>query len=264
MILWGIYVFLVGQRQYIVGIALTTFVLAYKYQLFTIKIKDLALWGGFLLTIMLGMIYLRTIYGRDTFTNMNLSEKINSFSTTTVNNVSDLKNSFMFDLGYRLNSGNIMLGLLSDLPGVNSLWIEPVTFSTVSLIPNIFWADKAQVYHYDLPNMIGDHYGLPVTNYITTFITVFYAMGGLPALIILCGFLGIMVAFLDFRLAQNTSILSLIMDIGLGYGLLSIDHSIDLLFTALRDSFLLYLVISLSILIKRLFLKKNKKYPLRP
>ena len=257
IVLWGVYVFLTGQRQYIVGISLTTLVLAYKWRLTTVKARQLALLGLFLLSVMVGMNYLRDIYGRSTFINMTLSEQLAVISERQTVRQSDLNSSLEFDLGFRLNAGNIFLGLMADLPGVDVLWVEPVTFCAQTLVPNIIWTGKAQVFQYDLPHLISIHYGIKSNvNYIVTFITVFYAMGGLPMLIFLAGLFGIMIAFLDIRLAQNTSILSLILVIGLGYGLLSLDHSIDWLFLSLRNSLLLYLLVKLSILIKGVVRKK--------
>jgi hypothetical protein len=109
-----------------------------------------------------------------------------------------------------------------------------------------------------LPNSIAIHYGITDVNYVATYFTAFFAMGGLPMLIFLAGFFGIMVAFLDKRTAQNSSILGFIMAIGLAWGLLSIDHGIDLLFQSLRNSFLLYLLIIASVLVNRAFSKKTQ------
>lgn len=250
IVLWGGYIFLIGQRQYIVGISLTTLVLSYKWRLTTVKARHLILLGLFLLSVMVGTIFLRDIYGRSTFTDMTLADRLTVMSETQTVDQSNLSSSLNFDLGYRLNTGNVLLGLMADLPRVDLFWVEPVTFSAISMVPNIIWTSKAQVILYDLPTLISIHYGLPRVNYIATFITTFYAIGGLPTLIFLAGLFGIMTAFLDIRLVKNTSILYLILAIGLGYGLLSIDHSIDLLFLSLRNALLFYLLLKLSMLIK--------------
>ncbi len=257
VVFWGGYVFLTGQRQFIVGISLTTLVLAYKWRLTTVKARQFALMGLFLLSVMVGMTYMRDIYGRNTFTEMTLPEQLTIMSEQQTVDQSNLNNSLEFDLGYRLNAGNILLGLMADLPEVDILWTEPVSFSLTSLVPDIIWTNKAQVFQYDLPNLISIHYGFIRVNYIATFITVFYAMGGLPMVILLAGIFGIMIAFLDIRLANNTSILGFILAIGLGWGLLAIDHSIDQLFLALRDALLLYLLIRLSMLLMKVVTRKK-------
>ena len=58
-----------------------------------------------------------------------------------------------------------------------------------------------------------------------------------------------LVASQDIQLTRNTSVLGLILAIGLGWGLLTFDHSIDALFLSLRDALLLYLLIKLSIIL---------------
>jgi hypothetical protein len=251
ILLWGGYIFLIGQRQYIIGICLTTIVLAYKWRLTLIKVKQLIMVGVFLIIIMVGMVYLRSLFGRTTFTDLTLTEQLSVMSTSPVVDQESLNNSLTYDLGYRLNAGNILLGLMADLPGVDMFWFKPISYSAINMFPNFLWNSKAQVYQYDLPHFISIHYGIKSDeNYIVTFISVFYAMGGLPMVIFLSALFGLMIAYMDIHLVQNNSILFLVLAIGCGYGLLSIDHSIDWLFLNVRNSMLLYLLVRVTAYIK--------------
>jgi hypothetical protein len=247
LILWLGFVFLTGQRQHIVGISLSTFVLASKWRLTDIRAKHLLLLLSFLLFLMIGMIYLRGIYGRDLFS-VALSDKLLILSEERSIDQDRLRSNLQYDLGYRLNAGNILLAQLVDQPDL--FWLGPVTYSMAKLIPGFVWTTKAQDVAGELPRLISDHYRLPVVDYIATYITVFYAMGGLPMLILLSSLTGRTIALLDIKSAHNANLLWLILAIGLGGGFLIIDHSINALFLSLRNSLLLYFVIRLSIVVR--------------
>lgn len=258
-IFWFVFVFLTAQRQYIIVIALTSFVLFNKWNPSTAKIKHFILILLFLLVIGIGMAYLRAAYGREAFADMSVPEQIETmFNTKTVRS-NDPKRTLEYELGYRLNAGNVLLGLIAETPIRELVWLEPIGYSALKMVPGLIWTTKAQDVVGELPRLISMHYGVSNKgDYIATYITSFYAMGRLPMLILMSFLFGVIIAYFDVKLAHETNLLNLFMAIGIGLGLLTIDHSINALFLSLRDSLILFLLIRLSITISDAFRQAAK------
>lgn len=246
LLLWGGYVFLTGERQDIIPISLSVFVLAAKWKLSTIRVKDWLLLFMFIVGISFGIVYLRAVYGRDILHTI-IQESNQAPLSIEENNINQVNTSLRYDLGYRLNAGNILLGLVAESPTHQWLWPEPVTYSLQKLIPGFLWTAKANLEIGELPRLIAFHYKLPDVDYISTYITTFYAIGRIPGLVLIGVIFGITVASLDVRLTRSTSILELALAIGISGGLLAIDHSIDTLFIQLRNVIFFYPVLKGSI-----------------
>ena len=246
LLLWGGYVLLTGERQDIIPISLSVFVLASKWKLSSIRMKDWLFLFIFIVGISLGIVYLRAVYGRDIVHTI-VQEPNQAPLRIDKNNINQINTSLRYDLGYRLNAGNILLGLIAESPTYQWLWPEPVTYSLQKLIPGFIWTAKANLEIGELPRLIAFHHKLPDVDYISTYITTFYAIGRIPGLVLIGVIFGIAVAFLDVRLTQSTSIIGLALAIGVSEGLLTIDHSIDALFIQLRNIIFLYLVLKGSL-----------------
>jgi hypothetical protein len=259
LVLWGGFVFFIGQRQYIITIFLVTLVLSLKWQVIIIKTRHIVLLILFVLSLMAGITYLREAYGRSIFF-MPVSEQFTILlEEQGIGN--KLPENLSYDLGYRLNAGNVLLGMVAEQTIQDFFWFEPVIYSAVKLVPGFIWTTKLyDLSAGELPRLISNHYGLPAIDYIATYVTVFYAMGGMHVLFFLSAFMGVFIAFLDLKLAESKSLLAFMLAIGLGLGLLAIDHSINILFLSLRNVLLLYVLLKLSILFGKVWTKGKNEH----
>lgn len=252
---WLIYIVLVGQRQYIVAIALSTIVLTSKWNIVMIKTKHIFWILLFFVFITIGIAFLRDVYGRNLFLS-SFSDRIAILSNESSYEWLDVREGLVYDLGYRLNAGNVLLGLVADQPVRDLLWLEPVTYSATKLVPGFIWMGKQDMVG-ELPLLIALRNNLPFTDYIATYVTVFYAIGGLPMLILLSAVFGALIALLDVKLAIDHGIFTIIFAIGIVGGVLSIDHSIDLLFLSIRNSLLLYVFFKIIVKIVNIIFNRS-------
>lgn len=254
LFLWLFYILLVGQRQNFIPISLCTLILANKWQLLTVTKKTLLVYVVSTAILLVGMIALRENFGRQTFTTLSLTDRIEIifYQDATIVNDDSLINTLTYDLGYRLNAGNVLLGLVVEQPTREFFWFEPITYSFSKLIPGFIWTTKRVDTEGigELPALISNHYGLPRLDYIGLFTTVFYSMGGLHTLIFFAVISGYALTYIDIKSVLPQTLFGIIILVGFGNGILRLDNSIDALFLSLRDAFLLYVIIKVSAIIK--------------
>lgn len=236
------YFFMIGDRQDVPPIILTIVILSAKWNIGRSNGRYFLAIVIIIISSLAAISYLRASVGRG-YTKGTLGERIafifSPDQTTSQNNTVD---AFRYDLGYRLNASNVLVGQLAEQKETD-LWFGPYVLAISKLVPGIIWPNKPELFPFELPRVIANHYELTPVDYISTEISTFYSTGGYPLLAGSMFLFGVIIHILDRRATKCSTLTCCILSIGMGSSILQMDHSIDGWFITFRDAVFLILIL---------------------